>query len=103
MKHINSDFQWDFKEYSLDCQQSLGVTPLEYWAEILYGGKKIRSHSNIVFRSVAVYFIIGWGFGIPEINKVSVISQGRRATQITFIDALSIPDHNLHDMQGNRV
>lgn len=74
MKHINSDFQWDFKEYSLDCQQSLGVTPLEYWAEILYGGKKIRSHSNIVFRSVAVYFIIGWGFGIPEINKVSVIS-----------------------------
>ena len=56
MKHINCDFQWDFNEYSLDCQKSLGVTPLEYWAEILYGGKKIRSHSNIVFRSVSVYF-----------------------------------------------
>lgn len=44
-----TESKWDFKEYSLDCQQSLGVTPLEYWAEILYGGKKIRSHSNIVF------------------------------------------------------
>ena len=25
---------------------------MEYWAEIMYGGKKIKAHSNIVFRYV---------------------------------------------------
>ena len=25
---------------------------MEYWAEIMYGGKKIKSHSNIIFRYV---------------------------------------------------
>lgn len=41
--------KWDFKEYAADCQRSRGVTPLEYWAEVLYGGNKIKTHSNIVF------------------------------------------------------
>jgi len=44
--------QWDFKEYAKDCKKAKGVTPLEYWAEIMYGGKKIKSHSNIIFRYV---------------------------------------------------
>ena len=42
--------QWDFNAYAKDCQKSRGVTPLEYWAEIQYGGKKLKAHSNIVFR-----------------------------------------------------
>ena len=46
-------FQWNFKEYTEQCQKAWGVTPLEYWAEVQYGGKKLKDHSNIVFRFVA--------------------------------------------------
>lgn len=41
--------KWDFKVYSQECQTTLGVTPLQHWAEAMYGGKNIKAHSNIVF------------------------------------------------------
>ncbi|KAL9973435.1 hypothetical protein ACROYT_G019896 [Oculina patagonica] len=49
-----TESKWDFKDYAKDCQKSRGVTPLEYWAEIMYGGKKIKAHSNIVFSNGAL-------------------------------------------------
>lgn len=42
--------QWDFNEFAKECQRTSKVTPLKYWAEEMYGGKKIDSHSNIIFR-----------------------------------------------------
>lgn len=42
-------FEWDFAAYSAGCKKWWGVTPKEFWAELQYGGKKISSHSNIVF------------------------------------------------------
>ncbi|PFX19876.1 lysosomal Pro-X carboxypeptidase-like [Stylophora pistillata] len=46
--------EWNFDAYAKDCQNSRGVTPLEYWAEIQYGGKKLKAHSNIVFSNGAL-------------------------------------------------
>lgn len=42
-------FEWDFQAYAEGCKDMWDVTPREFWAEIQYGGKKISSHSNIVF------------------------------------------------------
>ncbi|XP_046854459.1 lysosomal Pro-X carboxypeptidase-like [Xenia sp. Carnegie-2017] len=42
-------FDWDFPAYAKGCEKSYGVKPSLFWAEIQYGGKKISSHSNIVF------------------------------------------------------
>ncbi|XP_066521849.1 lysosomal Pro-X carboxypeptidase [Hoplias malabaricus] len=41
--------QWDFQAFSDECYDLFGVRPREYWAGMLYGGKNISSHSNIVF------------------------------------------------------
>lgn len=41
--------KWDFNEFAKECQRTSKVTPLKHWAEEMYGGKKIDSHSNIIF------------------------------------------------------
>ncbi|XP_028397868.1 lysosomal Pro-X carboxypeptidase-like isoform X2 [Dendronephthya gigantea] len=42
-------FKWDFSAYAKGCDQWWGVMPRQFWAEVQYGGRKISSHSNIVF------------------------------------------------------
>lgn len=40
---------WDFKAYAEECRALFGVTPRPDWADTIYGGKNIKSHSNIIF------------------------------------------------------
>ncbi|MEJ1272820.1 hypothetical protein NN561_003675 [Cricetulus griseus] len=40
---------WDLDKYSDDCYKQWGVRPRPSWITTLYGGKDIRSHSNIIF------------------------------------------------------
>lgn len=44
---------WDLKKYEEGCKKSYGVTPQPYLVEVLYGGKNISSHSNIIFRCLS--------------------------------------------------
>lgn len=48
---------WDFETYAENCKQMYGVRPTTDLVEKEYGGKRIRTASNIVFRylSVAVF------------------------------------------------
>ena len=41
---------WDLKAIEEDCMKKYGVPPQPYHIEMLYGGKNISSHSNIIFR-----------------------------------------------------
>ena len=41
---------WNITEYAEGCMQSFGVAPDPYRVEMMYGGKDIASHSNIIFR-----------------------------------------------------
>ncbi|KAJ8256663.1 hypothetical protein COCON_G00188150 [Conger conger] len=40
---------WDFGAFSEECQALFGVKPRADWADTVYGGKNIKSHSNIIF------------------------------------------------------
>lgn len=42
--------EWSFQAFSDECNSFLGVRPRADWAGTVYGGKKIGSHSNIIFR-----------------------------------------------------
>ncbi len=41
---------WNFQAFSDECYNQFGVRPREDWAEIVYGGRNISAHSNIIFR-----------------------------------------------------
>ncbi|XP_062408118.1 lysosomal Pro-X carboxypeptidase [Sardina pilchardus] len=41
--------EWDFQAFSDECYGMFGVRPRPDWAEVVYGGKNISSHSNIIF------------------------------------------------------
>lgn len=41
---------WNFQAYSDECYALFGVRPREDWADTVYGGRNISSHSNIIFR-----------------------------------------------------
>ncbi|XP_026851491.2 lysosomal Pro-X carboxypeptidase isoform X1 [Electrophorus electricus] len=40
---------WSLQAFSDECYGLFGVRPREHWASMAYGGKKINSHSNIIF------------------------------------------------------
>ncbi|XP_067307027.1 lysosomal Pro-X carboxypeptidase isoform X2 [Pseudorasbora parva] len=40
---------WNFQAFSDECYNQFGVRPREDWAEIVYGGRNIGAHSNIIF------------------------------------------------------
>ncbi|XP_076002584.1 lysosomal Pro-X carboxypeptidase [Genypterus blacodes] len=40
---------WDFQAFSDECHAMFGVRPRPDWARVVYGGKDIASHSNIIF------------------------------------------------------
>uniref|UniRef100_A0A8C2KE06 Lysosomal Pro-X carboxypeptidase n=1 Tax=Cyprinus carpio TaxID=7962 RepID=A0A8C2KE06_CYPCA len=40
---------WNFQAFSDECYNQFGVRPREDWAEIVYGGRNISAHSNIIF------------------------------------------------------
>ncbi|PWA28058.1 hypothetical protein CCH79_00012096 [Gambusia affinis] len=41
--------EWSFQAFSDECYSVFGVRPRADWAGTVYGGKKIGSHSNIIF------------------------------------------------------
>ncbi|XP_015332845.1 lysosomal Pro-X carboxypeptidase isoform X1 [Marmota marmota marmota] len=41
--------QWNLKKYSDECFKQWGVRPRPSWIITMYGGKNIKSHSNIIF------------------------------------------------------
>ncbi|XP_060903022.1 lysosomal Pro-X carboxypeptidase [Labrus mixtus] len=41
--------EWNFQAFSDECNVIFGVRPRADWADIVYGGKNIASHSNIIF------------------------------------------------------
>ncbi|XP_020490553.2 lysosomal Pro-X carboxypeptidase [Labrus bergylta] len=41
--------EWNFQAFSDECNAMFGVRPRADWADIVYGGKNIASHSNIIF------------------------------------------------------
>ena len=43
---------WDIDAYEKNCSAVYGITPQPKMPELMYGGKNIKAHSNIVFRSV---------------------------------------------------
>ena len=43
---------WDYEEYKKGCLVRYQVPPQPSLVQLMYGGKNISSHSNIVFRSV---------------------------------------------------
>ena len=42
--------KWDLDAYIKQCQEEWGVTPRPYMAKRMYGGRNLKSASNIVFR-----------------------------------------------------
>ncbi|XP_051535604.1 lysosomal Pro-X carboxypeptidase isoform X3 [Myxocyprinus asiaticus] len=49
---INDMFEpqpWNFQAFSDECFAQFGVRPREDWIEIVYGGRNISAHSNIIF------------------------------------------------------
>ncbi|KAJ8280669.1 hypothetical protein GJAV_G00057550 [Gymnothorax javanicus] len=40
---------WDFGAFAEECQALFGVRPRSDWADTVYGGKNIKSHTNIIF------------------------------------------------------
>lgn len=42
--------EWNFQAFSDECNAMFGIRPRADWAGTVYGGKKIASHSNIIFR-----------------------------------------------------
>lgn len=42
--------EWNFQAFSDDCNARFGAKPRADWAGIVYGGKDIAAHSNIIFR-----------------------------------------------------
>lgn len=42
--------EWNFDDYSKQCQKQWSVTPRPMWPIIQYGGKNITTASNIIFR-----------------------------------------------------
>ncbi|XP_013868231.1 lysosomal Pro-X carboxypeptidase [Austrofundulus limnaeus] len=41
--------EWNFQNFSDECNAVFGIRPRADWADTVYGGKKIASHSNIIF------------------------------------------------------
>ncbi|KAJ0063645.1 hypothetical protein NL108_004491 [Boleophthalmus pectinirostris] len=41
--------EWNFQAFSDECKSMFGVRPRADWAEVVYGGKDIGAHSNIIF------------------------------------------------------
>lgn len=41
---------WDFQAFSDECNAMFGVRPRAEWAATVYGGKRIGSYSDIIFR-----------------------------------------------------
>ncbi|KAL2096648.1 hypothetical protein ACEWY4_008796 [Coilia grayii] len=41
--------EWNFQAFSDECFSMFGVRPRADWAAVMYGGKAIASHSNIIF------------------------------------------------------
>uniref|UniRef100_A0A8C6WPH1 Lysosomal Pro-X carboxypeptidase n=1 Tax=Neogobius melanostomus TaxID=47308 RepID=A0A8C6WPH1_9GOBI len=41
--------EWNFQAFSDECNAMFGVRPRADWAEVVYGGKDISAHSNIIF------------------------------------------------------
>uniref|UniRef100_A0A3Q3JKS7 Lysosomal Pro-X carboxypeptidase n=1 Tax=Monopterus albus TaxID=43700 RepID=A0A3Q3JKS7_MONAL len=41
--------EWNFQAFSDECNAMFGVRPRADWADTVYGGKDIASHSNIIF------------------------------------------------------
>lgn len=42
--------EWNFQAFSDGCSAMFGVRPRAEWAGVVYGGKDIAAHSNIIFR-----------------------------------------------------
>lgn len=41
--------EWNFQAFAEECNAVFGVRPRADWADAVYGGKEIASHSNIIF------------------------------------------------------
>jgi len=41
---------WSFDEFAKECMADYGTTPQPKMPLLMYGGKNIKAHSNIVFR-----------------------------------------------------
>lgn len=46
--------EWNFQAFSDGCSAMFGVRPRAEWAGVVYGGKDIASHSNIIFSNGAL-------------------------------------------------
>lgn len=44
---------WNFQAFSDECNAMFGVRPRAEWAGVVYGGKDLASHSNIIFRYIS--------------------------------------------------
>lgn len=56
---------WDFEAYAENCKQTYGVMPTTDMVEKEYGGKHIRTASNIVFRYPSVAVFLGRQGSLP--------------------------------------
>lgn len=48
---------WDFETFALHCEETYGVKPTTDLVEKQYGGKNLKSTSNIIFRYSEVHTI----------------------------------------------
>lgn len=49
---VNDMFEpvkWDYNAYAAGCVDQFGIKPRPEWSTVYYGGKKIESHTNIIF------------------------------------------------------
>lgn len=50
-------YPWDFESYAQYCEDKYGIKPTTDLVEKIYGGKNLKSASNIIFRyNVLVFF-----------------------------------------------
>lgn len=48
--------EWNFQKYSDNCYTKYKVRPREFMAEKMYGGKDLRTASNIIFRYILIKY-----------------------------------------------
>ncbi|KAL0972661.1 hypothetical protein UPYG_G00192550 [Umbra pygmaea] len=78
--------EWNFKAFSDECQALFGVRPRANWAETVYGGLDIHSHSNIVFSNGALDPWSGGGVtrNISDTVVAIVIPDGAHHLDLRF-------------------
>lgn len=85
--------EWNFQAFSDECKAMFGVRPRADWAEVVYGGKDISAHSNIIFSNGGLdpWSAGGVTHNISESLVSIMIPDGAHHLDLRYSNALDPP------------